>query len=130
MVKALAAFLESGDFEGSTEEAQEIAALWDRLPFVIPALGDYAEGRIKASQLRLQTILTQAPTLQALASCLARILALPVHSSDACLEKLSQFDWSIANQITNTRSRSALREERTRQLLNLCGLKSPTEHPQ
>ncbi len=130
MVKALADILESRTLEGTAEEAQEFAALWDRLPFAIPALGDFAEGRIKASQLRVESILTQAPTLQALATVLTKILISPNHSADACLEKLSKFDWSLANQTTSTKSRTALREERTRHLLDLCGLTSPTEHPQ
>ncbi len=130
MVKALADIIESRTLEGTAEEAREFATLWDRLPSAIPALGDYAEGRIKASQLRVESILTQAPTLQALATVLAKILTSPNHSADACLEKISQFDWSIANQATNTKSRTALREERTRRLLDLCGLTPPTEHPQ
>lgn len=129
MVKALADILESGTLQGTSEEAQEFAALWDRLPSAIPALGDYAEGRIKASQLRAESILTQAPTLQALATVLTKILTSPNHSADACLEKLAQFDWSIASQTTNTKSRTALRAERTRRLLDLCGLTPPTAQP-
>lgn len=122
MVKALADILESRTLEGTVEEAQEFAALWDRLPSAIPALGDYAAGRMKASQLRAETVLTQAPTLQALATVLTKILTSPNHSAEACLEKLSKFDWSIATQATSNKSRTALREERTRRLLNLCGL--------
>lgn len=126
MVKAFADILESQALEGTAEETQEFAALWDRLPGAIPALEGYTEGRIKASQLRVETILTQAPTLQALAAVLTKILTSPNHSADACLEKLSQFDWSIANQTTKAKSRTALREERTRCLLDLCGLTPPT----
>ena len=129
MLKALADILESRTLEGTTEEAQEFAALWDRLPSTIPAFGDYTEGRIKASQLRAESIIAQAPTIQALATVLTRILTSPNHSADACLEKLSQFDWSIANETTNAKSRTAIREERTRRLLDLCGLTTPTEHP-
>lgn len=129
MVKALAAILESGTLEGTAEEAQEFAVLWDRLPSAIPTLGDYAEGRIKASQLRADSILTQAPTLQALATVITQILTNRNHSADSCLEKLSQFDWSIASQTTNTKSRIVLREERTRRLLDLCGLTPPTAQP-
>lgn len=129
MLKALADILQSRTLEGTAEEAQEFAAFWDRLPSAIPALGDYAAGRIKASQLRVESILTQAPTLQALATVLTKILTSPNHSADACLEKLSQFDWSIASQTTNAKSRTALREERTRRLLDLCGLTPPTTLP-
>lgn len=129
MVKALAAILESGALEGTSKEAQEFAALWDRLPSAIPALGDYADGRIKASQLRAESILTQAPTLQALATVLTQILTSPKLSADACLAKLALFDWSIASQTINTNSRIALRAERTRRLLDLCGLELPTEPP-
>ena len=126
MIKALADILESRTLDGTAEEAQEFAALWDRLPSAIPALGDYAAGRIKASQLRVESILTQAPTLQALATVLTKILTSSNLSADAYLEKLSQFDWSIDNQTTNTTSRTALREERTRRLLGLCGLTPST----
>ncbi len=129
MVKALANILESRVVEGTAEDAQEFAALWDRLPCAIPALGDYAAGSIKASQLRMESILTQAPTLQALATVLVKILTGPDQSADACLAKISQFDWSIANQPTKTKIRTALREERTRRLLDHCGLTPPTEHP-
>jgi hypothetical protein len=129
MVKALADILESRTLEGTVEEAQEFAALWDRLPSAIPALGDYTAGRMKASQLRAETVLTQAPTLQALATVLTKILTSSNHSTEACFEKLSKFDWSIVNQTTNPKSRTALREERTRRLLDLCGLTPPTEHP-
>ncbi len=126
LLKALAEILDSRTLVGTVEEAHEFAALWDRLPSAIPALGDYAEGRIKASQLRADSILTQAPTLQALATVLTKILTSPNHSADACLERLSQFDWSIASQAANTKSRTALREDRTRRLLDLCGLTPPT----
>jgi DNA-sulfur modification-associated len=129
MVKALTAILESGTLDGTSEEAREFAALWDRLPSAIPALGDYAEGHIKASQLRAESILTQAPTLQALATVLTKILTSPNLSADVCLAKLALFDWSIASQTINTNSRIALRAERTRRLLDLFGLEPPTEPP-
>lgn len=129
MIKAFATILESGTLEGTSEKTHEFAALWDRLPSAIPALGDYAEGRIKASQLRAESILTQAPTLQALATVLIQILTSPKLSADACLAKLALFDWSIASQSTNTNSSKALRAERTRRLLELCGLETQTEHP-
>lgn len=125
LLKALSEILESRTLEGTAEEAHEFAALWDRLPSAIPALGDYAESRIKASQLRADSILAQAPTLQALATVLTAILISPNHSVDACLERLSQFDWSIASQATNTESRTALRQDRTRRLLDICGLTPP-----
>ena len=128
MVKALADILESRTLEGTVEEAQEFAALWDRLPSAIPALGDYTAGRIKASQLRAESILTQAPTLQALATVLTQILTSPKLSADACLAKLALFDWSIAGQTITSNSRIALRAERTRRLLDLCGLEPQTEH--
>ena len=129
MVKALAGILESRTLKGTAEEALEFAALWERLPSAIPILGDYAEGRIKASQLRAESILTQAPTLQALATVLTKILTSPYNSADASLGKLSQFDWTIASQTTSTKSRAALREERTRRLLDFCGFKPPTALP-
>lgn len=129
MVKALADILESRTLEGTAVETQEFAALWDRLPSSIHIFGDYAAGRIKASQLRVDTILTQAPTLQALATVLMKILTSPNHTTDGYLEKLAQYDWSIANQTTNAKSRSALREQRTRCLLDLCGLKPLTVLP-
>jgi hypothetical protein len=129
MIKAFATILGSGTLQGTNEEAQQFASLWDRLPSVIPALGDYAEGRIKASQLRADSILTQAPTLQALAAVLTQILTHPKLSADTCLAKLAHFDWAIASQTTNTNSRIALRADRTRRLLDLCGLEPQTEHP-
>lgn len=129
MVKALADILESRTLEGTLEDAREFATLWDRLPSAIPALGDYAEGRVKASQLRVESILAQAPTLQALATVLTQVLTSPKLSADACFAKLALFDWSITRQTIDSISRSALRAERTHRLLDLCGLEPPTEHP-
>ena len=127
MIKALSPFIASDEFTGTAEEVKKIAAIWDCLPRAIPALGDYAEGRIKASQLREESILAQAPTLTAIAVVLVRILASPEESRDVCLQKLSVFNWSISSQSPNMISRVALRGDRIHQLLALYGLQLPTK---
>jgi hypothetical protein len=125
MVTAISAILESGILKDSTKEAHDFGALWDRLPTAIPALGEYLEGRVKAFQLREESILSQASTLHALAIVLALLTASQKAAIDHALEKLGNFDWSRVSQTTIVCSRIQLREERTQLLLDLCRLEQP-----
>jgi len=128
MTKALQAVIESGLIQCTREYASNLVALWDRLPAAIPALGEYTDGRRHASELRQDTILSQAPTVHALTTLLAHTLALPETEQTAVLEKLGHYDWTNTHQPPHILRRLELRKERTRALLNFCGLQAEPKH--
>jgi len=128
MTKALNAVVGCDILQSTPEHASNLAALWDRLPATISALGDYVEGRRLASQLRQDTILSQAPTVHALTTLLAHTLALPETEQTAVLEKLGHYDWTSTQQPPHILRRLELRKDRTSALLNFCGLQAEPKH--
>ncbi len=95
--RAMQSLLNSSSVQPTMEMGIRIAESWDVLASAIPALDDYANGKITASELRETTVLPLASMIPPLAQVCAKIASAPPDSCATALQKITAVDWSQAD---------------------------------
>lgn len=130
VVRAIRLHTPKGEDLLSSDSAVGFSRFWNGLPAAVPVLGDYLNGKLRAADLRADSVLGSTAILAPLAQLGSAVADLGASELTNVLSPLSSLDWAAANPQWHTEGSKAERERLWAQrLMEICNLSKSGAFP-